>query len=97
MRPNGKSGNNVVRAMSFMMLSSVTGGGDDDAAVVVDADADAGSNTAGSAWLAGFFFDTVFFSSMVMYGGWLVLESPVQSGLLAQNKKTKTKTSPHIF
>jgi len=27
----------------------------------------------------------------------IVLESPVQSGLLAQNEKTKTKTHSHIF
>ena len=32
-----------------------------------------------------------------LHMGGLVLESPVQSGLLAQNEKTKTKTSPHIF
>jgi len=56
--------------MSFATLSSVTGGGDDDAAVVVDADAGTGSDTVGGAWLTGFFFNVVFFSSMVMYGGW---------------------------
>ena len=55
---------NVVRAMSFMRLSSDTGDGADDA---VDADAGAGSDTAGSAWLTGFFFNMVFFSGMVMY------------------------------
>ena len=49
MRPNGESGNDVVRAMSFAMLSSVTGGGDDDAAVVVDVDAGAGGDTVGNA------------------------------------------------
>jgi len=46
--------------------------------------------------------------SMVVVGpcGWwwfclsllvVVLESPVQSGLLAQNEKTENKTGPHIF
>jgi len=63
MRPNGESGN-------FTMLSSVTGGSDDDAAVVVDVDAGTGSNTAGGAWLTGFFFNVVFFSNMAMYGRW---------------------------
>ena len=64
MRPNGESGDNVARPMSFARLSSDTGGSADDA---VDADAGAGGDTVGSAWLTGFFFDMVFFSSMVMY------------------------------
>ena len=46
------------------MLSSVTGGSDDGAAVVIGADAGTGGNTAGGAWLTG------FFSSVVMYGRW---------------------------
>ena len=50
--------------MSFARLSSDTGGGADDA---VDADAGAGGDTAGGAWLTGFFFDVVFFSGMVTY------------------------------
>ena len=50
--------------MSFARLSSDTGGGADDA---VDADAGAGGDTAGGAWLTGFFFNMLFFSSMVMY------------------------------
>ena len=53
-----------MRVMSFARLSFDTGGGADDA---VDADAGTGSDTAGSAWLTGFFFDMVFFSGMVMY------------------------------
>ena len=52
--------------MSFAMLSSVAGGGGNDAAAVFDADTGIGSNTAGGAWLTGFFFEAVFFSSMVM-------------------------------
>jgi len=51
------------------MLSSVTGGSDDNAAVVIDVDADTGSDTAGGAWLTGF-FNVVFFSSMVTYDRW---------------------------
>jgi len=69
-RPNGESGNNMARAMSFVMLPSVTGGSDDNAAVVIDVDADTGSDTAGGAWLTGFFFNVVFFSGMVTYGRW---------------------------
>ena len=64
MRPNGESGDDVARAMSFARLSSDTGGGADDA---VDADAGAGGEIVGGAWLTGFFFDVVFFSSMVTY------------------------------
>ena len=64
MRPNGESGDNVARPMSFARLSSDTGGSVDDA---VDADAGAGSNIVGGAWLTGFFFNMVFFSSMVTY------------------------------
>jgi len=56
--------------MSFVRLSSVTGGSDDDAAVVIDADAGTGGDTAGGAWLTGFFFNVVFFSSRVRYGRW---------------------------
>ena len=64
MRPNGESGDDMARAMSFVRLSSDTGGGADDA---VDADAGTGSDTADGAWLTGFFFDMVFFSGMVTY------------------------------
>ena len=64
MRPNGESGDDMARAMSFARLSSDTGGSADDA---IDADAGAGGDTAGRAWLTGFFFNMVFFSSMVMY------------------------------
>ena len=67
-RPNGESGDNVVRAMSFAMLSSVVGGGGDDVAVVFNADTGAGGDTAGGAWITGFFFNVVFFSSIVTYG-----------------------------
>ena len=49
------------------MLSSVAGGGGDDAAAVFDVDTGTGGDTAGGAWLTGFFFDVVFFSSMVTY------------------------------
>jgi hypothetical protein len=56
--------------MSFAMLSSDTGGGGDDAAAVFDANTGAGGDTVAGAWLAGFFFDEVFFSGMVTYGGW---------------------------
>ena len=49
--------------MSFARLSSDTGGSAD----AVDADAGAGGDTAGGAWLTGFFFDMVFFSGMVTY------------------------------
>jgi len=52
------------------MLSSDTGGGGDDAAAVFDADTGARGDTVAGAWLAGFFFDEVFFSGMVTYGGW---------------------------
>ena len=69
-RPNGESGNDVVRAMSFTRLISDTGGGGNDAAAVFDVDTGAGGNTVGGAWLTGFFFDTVFFSGMVMCGRW---------------------------
>ena len=64
MRPNGESGDNMARAMSFTRLSSDTGGSADD---TIDADAGTGGDTAGSAWLTGFFFNMVFFSGMVMY------------------------------
>ena len=64
MRPNGESGDNVARPMSFTRLSSDTGGSADDA---VDTDAGAGGDIAGGAWLTGFFFDIVFFSGMVTY------------------------------
>ena len=57
----------MARAMSFARLSSDTGGSADDA---VAAGAGAGSNTAGGAWLTGFFFNVVFFSSMVTYDRW---------------------------
>ena len=67
MRPNSESGNDVARVMSFTMLSSVAGGGGDDVAAVFNADTGAGGDTAGGAWLTGFFFDMVFFSGMVMY------------------------------
>ena len=70
MRPNGESGDDVARAMSFAMLSSVAGGGGNDAAAVFDADTGAGGNAAGGAWLTGFFFNVVFFSSIVTYGKW---------------------------
>ena len=66
MRPNGESGNDVARVMSFTMLSSVAGGSGDDAAAIFDVDTSAGSNTVGGAWLTGFFFEAVFFSGMVM-------------------------------
>jgi hypothetical protein len=56
--------------MSFAMLSSDTGGGGDDAAAVFDANTGAGGDTVAGAWLAGFFFDEVFFSGMVTYGRW---------------------------
>ena len=52
------------------MLSSVAGGGGDDVAAIFDADTGAGSDTAGGAWLTGFFFNVVFFSGIVMYGEW---------------------------
>ena len=52
------------------MLSSVAGGSGDDAAAVFDADTGAGSDTAGGAWLTGFFFNVVFFSGIVTYGKW---------------------------
>ena len=64
-RPNGESGDDVARAM----LSSVAGGGGDDAAAIFDADTGAGGDTAGGAWLTGF-FNVVFFSGIVMYGEW---------------------------
>ena len=70
MRPNGESGDDVVRAMSFAMLSSVLGGSGDDAAAIFDADTGAGSDTVGSTWLTGFFFNVVFFSGIVTYGKW---------------------------
>ena len=56
-RPNGESGDDVARAMSFAMLSSVEGGGGDDAAAVFNVDTGAGGDTVGSAWLTGFFFN----------------------------------------
>jgi hypothetical protein len=56
--------------MSFARLSSDTGGNGDNAAAVFDVDTGAGDDTAGSAWLADFFFDAVFFSSMVTYDRW---------------------------
>ena len=43
-RPNGESGNDVARAMSFAMLSSVAGGGGDDAAAVFNVDTGAGGD-----------------------------------------------------
>ena len=70
MRPNGKSGTDVARVMSFARLSSDTGVGVDDAAVVFNVDTGTGGDTVGGAWLTGFFFDVVLFSGMVMYGGW---------------------------
>ena len=68
MRPNGESVDDVARAMSFAMLSSVAGGGGDDVAAVFNADAGAGGNTVGGAWLTGFFFNVGFFSGIVTYG-----------------------------
>jgi hypothetical protein len=56
--------------MSFARLSSDTGGDGDNAAAVFDVDTGAGGDTAGSAWLADFFFDAVFFSGMVTYDRW---------------------------
>jgi len=57
----------MVRAMSFARLSFDTGGSDNDVAAVDNVEAGAGSNTAASAWLTGFFFNVVFFSGMVMH------------------------------
>ena len=54
--------------MSFAMLSSVAGGSGNDAAAIFDADTGAGGDTVDGAWLTGFFFDVVFFPSMVMCG-----------------------------
>ena len=51
------------------MLSSVVGGGGDDVAAVFNADTGAGGDTAGGAWLTGF-FNIVFFSGIVTYGEW---------------------------
>ena len=45
------------------MLSSVTGGSDGNAAVVIDVDAGTGGDTAGGAWLTGFFFNVAMWSS----------------------------------
>jgi hypothetical protein len=70
MRPNSKSGDDMVRVMSFAMLSSVTSGGSDGVVVAVDADTGTAGNTAGSNWLTGFFFNAVFFSGMVTYDVW---------------------------
>jgi len=89
MRPNGESGDNVARAMSFARLSSDTGGGADDA-VAVAADAGAGSNTAGDAWLTGFFFNVVFFSGMVMYEGWQGCHKAQRMGDRRENEGGKT-------
>jgi len=53
----------MARVMSFVMLSSVTGGSDGNAAVVIDVDAGTGGDTAGGAWLTGFFFNVAMWSS----------------------------------
>ena len=60
----------MARVMSFAMLSFVAGGVGDDVAAVFNAETGAGGDTAGGAWLTGFFFNVVFFSSIVMYGEW---------------------------
>ncbi|KAF8153122.1 hypothetical protein B0H34DRAFT_677312 [Crassisporium funariophilum] len=44
-----------------------------------------------STWLAVILDFDIFFFVLI------VLESPVQSGILAQNAETRTKTGPHIF
>ena len=58
----------MARAMSFAMLSSVAGGGGDDVAAIFNAETGVGGDTAGGAWLTGFFFNVVFFSGIVTYG-----------------------------
>ena len=65
MRPNGESGNDVARVMSFVMLSSVAGDSGNDVAAIFNANTGAGSDTVSGASLTGFFFEVVFFSCMV--------------------------------
>jgi len=75
--------------MSFMRLSSDTGGGADDA-VAVAAGAGTGGDTAGGAWLTGFFFNVVFFSGMVTYDGWQGCHKARRMGDGHENEGGKT-------